>query len=81
MLGGQPADEEQLPIHQENCQPPMCDFYGLGQPGQAPFHQQLNDDLESQEADNHRVDQTGWDNWVQEDVQGNDGMVRWSYTP
>jgi hypothetical protein len=30
MLGGQPADEEQIPVLQENGQPPMYDFFRLG---------------------------------------------------
>jgi hypothetical protein len=38
MLGGLPADEEPVLEPNANSQPPVYDFFRLGQPGQMPFN-------------------------------------------
>jgi hypothetical protein len=35
-----PADEDLVPPQQANGQPPLFHFFGLGQPGPAPFNPQ-----------------------------------------
>jgi hypothetical protein len=60
MLGQLPVDEDPVPVIAENGQPPMFDFFGLGQP--AEQHHDSNMDLENAEQDN----QPGWDQWAQE---------------
>jgi hypothetical protein len=44
MLGALPAYEEPVPVLHENGNPPMFDFFGLGQQGQAP-HQRANNPI------------------------------------
>jgi hypothetical protein len=42
LLGALPADEDPVHVLQENGNPPMFDFFGLGQQGQAPQFQANN---------------------------------------
>jgi hypothetical protein len=41
--GGFAADEDAVPTENANGIPPIFNFFGLGQPGQAPFQPQQND--------------------------------------
>jgi hypothetical protein len=54
MLGQLPADEDPARVIAENGQPPMFDFFGLGQPAQEHHNFQLA--LENVEQDH----QPGW---------------------
>jgi hypothetical protein len=42
LLGNLPADEDEVPPLDPNGNPPLFDFFGLGQPGPLPFHHQHN---------------------------------------
>jgi hypothetical protein len=43
LLGGLPTDEDEIPFPNENGQPLAFDFFGLGQPGPAPFNPPTKD--------------------------------------
>jgi hypothetical protein len=62
-----PLDEEEIPIHGENGNPPMFDFFGLGKHAPGPF-------LYLEENDgNHIQDQVGWNHW--DNAAGPDGAL------
>jgi hypothetical protein len=58
MLKQLPADEDHVPVIAENGQPPMSDFFGLGQPA----HQHHNFQLALKNAKQDH--QAGWGQWA-----------------
>jgi hypothetical protein len=68
MLGQLPADEDPALVIAENGQPPMFDFFGLGQPSQQHHNFQLA--LENTEQDH----QPRWGQWAQEAEQEDANM-------
>jgi hypothetical protein len=68
MLGALPTDEEQVHVPNANGQTPLYDFFGLGQPGQMPFHLQVNAHGNENVGGQNNND---WDNWPENEQQNN----------
>jgi hypothetical protein len=60
ILGGGPANEEQVPEVNENGHPSIFDFFGIDQPGQGPFMDPI-----PEHQDNDPDNQAEWGPWLQ----------------
>jgi hypothetical protein len=67
LLGGQPQDEDPVPVVPEDGQQPPLEFFGLGQPVPAvgwDLNFPPEDNVQAQPADNIQGD---WDQWIVND--------------